>query len=90
MITTVLEHQPITVPMELVRRLSLQPGSQLDWSVEADGTLIARPVLSRAERAQQVAGMGRAWLKPNQSAVEELLVERAAEDGEEGLRNVSA
>ncbi len=90
MITTVLEHQPITVPTELVRRLSLQPGSQLDWSVEADGTLIARPVLTRAERAQQVAGMGRAWLKPNQSAVEDLLVERATEDEEEGLHNVPA
>ncbi|MCB0085806.1 MAG: AbrB/MazE/SpoVT family DNA-binding domain-containing protein, partial [Caldilineaceae bacterium] len=80
MITTVTEHQPITVPMELVKLLRLQPGTQLDWSVESDGTLVARPVLSRAERARQAAGMGRAWLKPGQSAVEELIAERADED----------
>ncbi len=90
MITTVTEHQPITVPVELIKRLDLKPGTQLDWSVERDGTLVARPVLSRAELARKAAGMGRAWLKPGQSAVAELIAERADEDEAEGLLDVSA
>lgn len=83
MITMVTEHQPITVPVELIKRLNLKPGTQLNWSVERDGTLVARPLLSRAERARQAAGMGQAWLKPGQSGVEDLITERANED--EGL-----
>lgn len=79
MTTTVIEHEPITVPSELVKRLSLKPGTQPEWSVESDGTLVVRPLLSRAERARLAAGMGRAWLKPGQSAVEELIAERAGE-----------
>lgn len=82
MITTVTEDEPITVPTELVKRLSLKPSTQLDWSVESDSTLVARPVLSRAERARQIAGMGRAWLKPGQSAVDELIAERVSEDAD--------
>ena len=85
MITTITEQQPLTVPLELVRQLNLKPGAQLDWSIEADGTLVARPVLSRAERARQAAGMGRAWLKAGQSAVAALIDARAKEDQEEGL-----
>ena len=85
MITIMTEQQPLTVPLELVRQLNLKPGAQLDWSIEADGTLVARPVLSRAERARQAAGMGRAWLKAGQSAVAELIDARAKEDQEEGL-----
>ena len=85
MITNITEQQPLTVPLELVRQLNLKPGAQLDWSIEADGTLVARPVLSRAERARQAAGMGRAWLKAGQSAVAELIDARAKEDQEEGL-----
>lgn len=37
MSTTVTEHQPITVPIELINRLHLKPGTQLETSVEADG-----------------------------------------------------
>lgn len=85
MITTITEQQPLTVPLELVRQLNLKPGAQLDWSIAADGTLVARPVLSRAERARQAAGMGRAWLKAGQSAVAALIDARAKEDQEEGL-----
>ena len=85
MITTIIERQPLTVPQELVRQLNLKPGAQLDWSINEDGTLVARPVLSRFERAQQAAGMGRAWLKTGQSAVADLIAERAREDQEEGL-----
>jgi antitoxin component of MazEF toxin-antitoxin module len=86
MITTITAHQPLTVPLELVRQLNLKPGAQLDWSIEENGLLVARPVLSRAERARQAAGMGRAWLPAGQSAVADLIAERAGEDQEEGLR----
>lgn len=85
MITTITEHQPITVPLELIKQLNLKPGVQLDWSIENNGTLVARPIFSRAERAQQAAGMGRTWLKAGQSAVAELVAARAQEDQEEGL-----
>ena len=65
MITTITEQQPLTVPLELVRQLNLKPGAQLDWSIEADGTLVACPVLSRAERARQAGrdgpGMAKGW-----------------------------
>ena len=85
MITIITEHQPITVPLELIKQLNLKPGAQLDWSIENNGTLVARPLLSRAERARQAAGMGRAWLKAGQSAVAELIAARKQEDQEEGL-----
>ncbi|MEZ4864466.1 MAG: AbrB/MazE/SpoVT family DNA-binding domain-containing protein [Caldilineaceae bacterium] len=85
MITTITEQQTLTFPVELIRRLNLKPGAQLDWSVASDGTLIARPLLSRAERVRQAAGMGRVWLQAGQSAVAELIAARAGEDQEEGL-----
>lgn len=86
MITTITAHQPLTVPLELVRQLNLKPGAQQDWSIEENGLLVARPVLSRAEQARQAAGMGRAWLPADQSAVADLIAERAGEDQAEGLR----
>ena len=87
MITIMTEQQPLTMPLELVKQLNQKPGAQLDWSIEENGTLVARPILSRAERAQQAAGMGRAWLKAGQSAVADLIAAQAEEDQEEGLLN---
>lgn len=89
MITTVTK-QTITVPRELIKQLGLKPGAQLDWSIHSDGTLIAKPVLSRAQQVQNAAGIGQAWLTPDQSVVAALIAERTAADAEEGLLDVSS
>jgi antitoxin component of MazEF toxin-antitoxin module len=88
MLTTVTK-QPVTVPMELIQQLSLKPGTQLEWSIDSDGTLVARPVRSRSEQVRKAAGMGQAWLNPNQSPVAELIAERQAATHEE-LHHVPA
>lgn len=84
MITTVTQ-QPVIVPRELIQQLDLKPGTQLDWSIRSDGSLVVRPLLSRAEQVRKAAGMGQTWLQPNQSPVAELIAERQAADSEELL-----
>lgn len=86
MITTVTKQQ-VTIPWELIRQLDLKPGTQLDWSIRSDGSLIVRPVLSRKEQVQRAAGMGKAWLRSGQSPVTDLIEERSTADNED-LANV--
>ena len=45
MITTITGKNQITIPAKLAVQLNIQPGMRIDWSVNDDGVLIARPFL---------------------------------------------
>lgn len=83
MITTITGKNQVTLPAEIVRALDLVPGMQLDWAVGPDGTLIAKPLLSRAQRAAALMGAGRKYLRPGSDPVRDLIAERAQDDAAE-------
>ena len=83
--TTVTGKNQITIPAKLAKRLDIQPGTRIMWSIRKDGVLIAKPLPRRGVLARRAAGMGRAWLPENADPVGDLIRERAGEDEEEGL-----
>jgi antitoxin component of MazEF toxin-antitoxin module len=83
MITTITGKNQITLPAEIVRELALTPGTQLKWSIGADGSLIATPQPKRAQRAAALHGAGRKLLPPGVDPVRDLIAERLQEDGDE-------
>ena len=85
MITTVTGKNQITIPAKLARKLGIQPGQRIDWSIGEDGVLKAKILPSRSELAQQAAGMGREWLEPDVNPIADLIDERMKDDKEEGL-----
>jgi AbrB family looped-hinge helix DNA binding protein len=85
MITTVTGKNQITIPARLARRLNIEPGTRIDWSIDDEGQLVARPLPSRAILARETAGMGRSWLSPGDDPIGDLIRERSEDDGEKGL-----
>ena len=86
MITTITGKNQVTLPAEIVRALDLTPGTQLDWTIGPDRTLVATPVLSRAQRATALLGAGRKYLRPGSDPVRDLIAERVQEDADEQPR----
>jgi AbrB family looped-hinge helix DNA binding protein len=80
MITTITGKNQITLPAEIVKALGLAPGTQLEWSIGPDNTLIAKPRPTRAQRAAMLMGTGRKYLRPGADPVRELVVEREQEE----------
>jgi len=80
MITTVTGRNQVTIPADLARQLDIRAGTRLEWSKGEDGTLHARPLPARGVVARKLAGIGRAWLKPGQDPVADLIRERAEEE----------
>ena len=76
MMTTVTGKNQLTVPAALARQLQIRPGTRVEWSVDSQGQVILKLLPSRAQLAKNACGMGQAWLKPGQSAVDELILER--------------
>ena len=85
MITTVTGKNQITIPAKLARKLGIQPGQRIDWSVGEEGVLTARLLPSQSELARQAAVMGRQWLQDGVDPVADLIEERENADKEEGL-----
>ncbi len=85
MITTVTGKNQITIPAALARELNIEAGQQIDWQIGEDGILIARPLPKRGDLAQQLAGMGRAWLDEGDDPIADLIAERIQDDEDEGL-----
>jgi AbrB family looped-hinge helix DNA binding protein len=85
MITTVKGNNQITIPAKLARKLNIEPGTRLDWSIDEEGRLIARPLPRRGVLARQTAGMGQKWVTEDADPVADLICERADEDRNEGL-----
>ncbi|MEI2763230.1 AbrB/MazE/SpoVT family DNA-binding domain-containing protein [Methanothrix soehngenii] len=78
--TTLTRRHQITLPTAIVQALELAPGSQVEWSIGADGTLIGRPMPSRAQRAAALHGAGRKYLRPGADPVQDLIAERLEDD----------
>lgn len=76
MITTVTGKNQITIPAKLARQLDIQPGTQLDWSIDQEGTLRVRVLPQRGVLARRAAGMGRQWLRDSDDPVADLIQER--------------
>lgn len=72
----------MTLPAEIVRALDLAPGTQLDWTIGPDHTLIATPVLNREQRAAALMGAGRMYLRPGSNLMRDLVEERLQGDVE--------
>ncbi len=85
MITTITGKNQVTIPAQLVKQLDLEPGTQLDWNVNAEGVIFVRPLPRRNELVSKLEGMGRAWLKPGQDPIADLINERVEDDILEGL-----
>ena len=85
MVTTVTGKNQITIPAQLARRLDIQLGTRIDWSVGDEGELIAHILPNRGELARRLAGIGKPWLEEGEDPVAELDRERAEEDDIEGL-----
>lgn len=82
MITTITRRHQVTLPAQLVKELNLQPGTRLAWTIGPNGTLIATPQFTRAERAAALMGAGRKYLSPGSDPIRELIDERVQEDAE--------
>lgn len=83
MITTITGKNQVTLPAELVRSLDLAPGTQLDWEIGPNGTLIATPRPTKARLAAALMGAGRRYLRPGADPVADLIAERT--EDEDGL-----
>lgn len=79
MITTITGKNQVTLPAEIVKALDLTPGTQLEWRIGPQGTLIATPRPTRAQRAEAFMGSGRKYLRPGSDPVGGLIAERAEE-----------
>jgi AbrB family looped-hinge helix DNA binding protein len=78
--TTLTRKHQITLPAEIVQALELAPGSQVEWAIGPDGTLIGKPKASRAQRAAALYGAGRRYLRPGVDPVRDLIAERLDDD----------
>ena len=85
MTTTITGKNQITLPAKLVKELDLHPGVQIEWSRTADGAIVGRRKLTRAELAHRLAGRGRKYLISGSDPIGNLIEERIREDEEEGL-----
>jgi antitoxin component of MazEF toxin-antitoxin module len=80
MITTITGKNQVTLPAAIVRELELTPGTQLDWQIGPNRTLIATPRPTRAQLAAELMGAGRTLLRPGTDPVADLIAERVADD----------
>ncbi|MCC7020975.1 MAG: AbrB/MazE/SpoVT family DNA-binding domain-containing protein [Ardenticatenales bacterium] len=83
MITTITGKNQVTLPAELVRSLDLTPGTQLDWAIGPNGTLIATPRPTRARLAAALMGAGRSYLRRGADPVADLIAERVQDEDDQ-------
>ncbi len=84
MITTVTGKNQITIPAKIAKKLDIQPGTRLNWTIGEDDTLIVRLLPRRGQLARKAAGMGQKWLSAGSDPVADLVRERAEDDQDEG------
>lgn len=83
-VATVTGKNQVTIPAAIVRELELKPGMQLAFRLGEDGTILVRPVETRAELARRLQGILRPYLKPGEDPIAELIREREQDDEEMG------
>lgn len=77
MTTTVTKSNLVSIPPEIAREFDIHPGTRLEWAKISEGVISVTPIPSRGERARQLLGAGRRWLKPGADPSGDLLRERA-------------
>jgi bifunctional DNA-binding transcriptional regulator/antitoxin component of YhaV-PrlF toxin-antitoxin module len=75
----VVREGSVPIPEEIAAEFGLREGTPVAGERTEDGRLTLRPALTRQEAAKRLRGMGRAWLKPGESGVEEFLKWRQEE-----------
>jgi bifunctional DNA-binding transcriptional regulator/antitoxin component of YhaV-PrlF toxin-antitoxin module len=79
MISTLTGKNQVTVPAELARELSLEPGTRLDWTAGATpDTIHIRILPSKRQVLDRVQELG-TRIK-NRNLIDELIEERASEE----------
>jgi bifunctional DNA-binding transcriptional regulator/antitoxin component of YhaV-PrlF toxin-antitoxin module len=82
MLASVSAASTVVIPEEIGRRLGIEPGDRLDWTVvEGTDTALVRRVPDRGALARRLCGLG-ANLAPGRDLVAELSAQREAEDQE--------
>lgn len=81
MITTVTGKNQISIPAEVAQANDIRPGCRFEWEQgPRPNTLVITIHPDPSSVARSLRGRGRAFLKPGQSAVEDLIQTRRAED----------
>ena len=80
MITKITDKNQMTLPAKLAKALGLTPGTEPEWEIGPNRTLIATPRPTRAQRAAALWGAGRKYLRPGSDPVGDLIAERLQED----------
>jgi len=89
MLAQVSEERTVAIPEEIGRRLGIEPGDRLDWTlVESNDAVLVRRVMDRGALARRLCGLGKN-LVPDRNLVAELDAQREREDRER-LRSLGA
>ncbi len=72
----------VMIPARLARQLNIGPGTELEWEIGEDGTLIIRALLPKHEIARQLEGMLNHVLQPGDDPIADLIRDRELEDQE--------
>jgi bifunctional DNA-binding transcriptional regulator/antitoxin component of YhaV-PrlF toxin-antitoxin module len=71
------------IPSEIANALGIHEGTRLEWSHAAGGIIAVKPLPSRGERAKELLGAGRRWLKPGDEPIGGLIEDRLTEDSDD-------
>jgi len=89
MLAKVSDDKTVTIPEEMGRRLGIEPGDRLDWTLgEGSDTVLVRRVTDRGVLARRLCGLGKN-LALDRDLVAELDTNRERED-QERLRLLGA
>ncbi|HEX3797450.1 MAG TPA: AbrB/MazE/SpoVT family DNA-binding domain-containing protein [Verrucomicrobiae bacterium] len=80
MTTTVGDSNQVSIPPDIAQKCDIHPGTQLEWVMAADGSIMVKPLRSRGELARQLLGAGRHWLKPGADPIGDFIQDRQEDD----------
>lgn len=80
--TVVTGKNQVTIPAALARELNIKAGTELEWELSEDRSLILRPVESREDMIRRLEGILRPYLKPGDDPIGDLIRERIEEDSD--------
>jgi bifunctional DNA-binding transcriptional regulator/antitoxin component of YhaV-PrlF toxin-antitoxin module len=87
MLVQVSDARTVAIPEEIGRRLGIEPGDRLDWTlIEGSDAVLVRRVADRGALARRLCGLGKN-LAPGRNLVAELDAQRERED-QERLRSL--
>ncbi len=78
--TVVTGKNQVTIPAALARELNIKTGTELEWEIVDNRTLIIRPVLSRAEKLREIENNFKDIFPPDSDPVGDLIRERVMDD----------